>query len=141
MQCLNLGYQGRTLTDFCRALVANQVEVLIDVRLNPWSQRPEFRKTALQAVLAEHGVSYIHRKDAGNPYKPKTGEKLDFANCAKKYARYVEENPQVIDALLTILITRRTALLCYEANREECHRSILLSALKNRRKGIRVVDI
>jgi uncharacterized protein (DUF488 family) len=141
MRCLNLGYQGRTLADFCRALVANCVEVLIDVRLNAWSQRPEFRKSALQATLAEHGIRYIHCKNAGNPYRPKVGEKLDFLDCAKKYAQYVEENPQVIEALEAIIINHRSALLCYEAEKEECHRSILLSALVKRRKEIRIIDL
>lgn len=141
MRCLNLGYQGRTLADFCSALVANCVEVLIDVRLNPWSQRPEFRKSALQSTLAEHGIRYIHCKEAGNPYRPRKGEKLDFADCAKKYTQYVEENPKVIDNLEAVIMNHLSALLCYEAEREECHRSILISALTKRRKDIRVIDL
>jgi uncharacterized protein (DUF488 family) len=141
MRCLNLGYQGRALADFCSALVANCVEVLIDVRLNPWSQRPEFRKRALQSTLAEHGIKYVHCREAGNPFRPKDGEKLDFADCAKKYTQYVEDNPKVIDDLEAIILKHRSALLCYEAEREECHRSILITALTKRRKDIRVIDL
>jgi uncharacterized protein (DUF488 family) len=141
MRCLNLGYQGRTLADFCSALVANCVEVLIDVRLNPWSQRPEFRKSALQSTLAKHGIKYVHCREAGNPFRPGNGEKRDFADCAMKFAQYVEKNPKVIDNLEAIVMNHMSALLCYEEEREECHRNIHISALAKRRKDIRVIDL
>lgn len=141
MECLNLGYQGKSLAAFCNALIANSVKVLIDVRLNPWSQRPEFRKSALESALAEHGIKYVHCKEAGNPYRPQKGEKLDFADCAKKFGLYIEKNPTIIDRLEAILTNQVGALLCYEAQRSECHRGILIDALTERRKDIRIVDL
>jgi uncharacterized protein (DUF488 family) len=141
MRCLNLGYQGRSLKDFCNALAANCVKVLIDVRLNAWSQRPEFRKASLQSALAERGIEYIHYKEAGNPYRPKNGETLAFDECARQYAQYIEDNPKVIDTLEAIITEHLSALLCYEAERSECHRSILIDALMKRRKEIKVIDL
>jgi uncharacterized protein (DUF488 family) len=141
MRCLNLGYQGKSLENFCHTLVANCVEILIDVRLNAWSQRPEFRKSALQSALAGYGIEYVHCKEAGNPFRPKKGEKLDFTDCAKLYAQYVKDNPTIIDNLESIITKQVSALLCYEAEKEECHRSILIYALSKRRKDIEMIDV
>lgn len=141
MRCLNLGYQGKSLNEFCNALAANCVKVLVDVRLNAWSQRPEFRKSSLKSALAEHGIEYIHYKEAGNPYRPKNGETLGFDECARKYAQYIADNPKVIDTLESIITQNLSALLCYEAERNECHRSILIDALMVRRNDIRIIDL
>jgi uncharacterized protein (DUF488 family) len=141
MECVNLGYQHKSLANFCNVLVTNSVKVLIDVRLNPWSQRPEFRKSARESALAEHGIEYIHCKEAGNPYRPKKGETLDFTECAEKFTQYIELNPTVIDTLESIITSRVSALLCYEAHRDECHRGILIAALKERQADMTVVDL
>lgn len=141
MQCVNLGYQQKRLADFCDLLVTNGVQVLVDVRAVAWSQRPEFRKTALDSALAERGIEYVHCKIAGNPYRPKKGESMAFADCIRLYTRYLADNPQVIKTLAGIVVQKTSALLCYEASRDECHRGVLIKELSSSLPGLVVVDL
>jgi uncharacterized protein (DUF488 family) len=142
MKCLNIGYQGKSMDSFCDILVSNRVRLLIDVRANAWSQRPEFRKTALQNRLSKHGILYFHFKMAGNPYKPKKGEQLDFNECATKYLEHLHQNPVIIQTLESILTKQdNCALLCFESDVNQCHRGLLVNALQSRNKEFEAINL
>lgn len=141
MRCVNIGYQGKKLADFCKALAANQVQILIDVREAAWSQRPEFRKEALKRALAEHGIEYVHCKIAGNPFRPKKGETISLAECLERYTEHIEAHPAIVWALTKIITEKASALLCYEQKRAECHRGVLVDALTAALPGLVVVDL
>jgi len=141
MECLNIGYQGKSLQQFCDSLVAKGVQTLVDVRANAWSQRPEFRKRALQTALAERGIEYVHCKIAGNPHRPSKGETIEPDLCFALYAAHLESNPEILETLERIISERVSALLCYEARRDDCHRGILLTRLLGRCRSMRIVDL
>lgn len=50
MEILTFGYDGRRLESFVRHVEALQGFVL-DIRIRPWSQNPEWREEALRAAL------------------------------------------------------------------------------------------
>jgi uncharacterized protein (DUF488 family) len=137
----NIGYQGRSIADFCEDLVAAGVRVLIDVRANAWSQRPQYRKGYLQGALQEHGIEYVHCKAAGNPFRPKVGEPLDWRTCKTMYRRHLREHPEVVEAVESLVREPTAALFCYEAARDQCHRGVLLDALKKRQTDLVIVDL
>jgi uncharacterized protein (DUF488 family) len=134
MKCITIGYQGRNVDRMAEELAAVGAEVLLDVRAAAWSQRPEFRKTALAAALAKKGIRYVHESRAGNPFRPKGGAKLDWDVCARAYRAHLNANPSVIDRVLEVLQVSMTALLCYERAPSDCHRGVLIEEL-NRRHG------
>lgn len=127
--CFTIGYQGRSLDDLCGTLFNMGVEVLVDIRERAWSQRPEFRKRALEKGLASSGIAYEHFKDAGNPFRPRKGEVLAFSDCAEQYRQYLKENPDIVEGAQQRIGERSVAFFCYEANTAECHRSVLLEEL------------
>lgn len=127
-----LGYQGESLRALCERLLENDVELLIDVRERAWSHRPEFRKTALRTGLEASGIGYEHARSAGNPFRPRGGEKLDRDVCLRQYRDYLAENPEVVDELLALAKGRRVAFFCYEEKAEDCHRGVLVKALAAR---------
>ncbi len=142
LKCLNIGYQGKSISNFCDMLVLNKVDLLIDVRAKAWSQRPEFRKTALQNRLLEHGIFYVHFKMGGNPYKPKKGLQLDFKECAIKYLEYLNQNPVIIETLESIIAKNTNCvLMCFESDPNQCHRSLLLNALEIKNKAFQTVNL
>ncbi|MCK6557583.1 DUF488 domain-containing protein [candidate division KSB1 bacterium] len=141
MVCFNLGYQGRSLAELCSTLSENAVKILIDVREHAWSQRPEFRRVVLQNTLASHGISYLHCKMAGNPFRPRNGERLDFKVCAERYERHLTEVPEVLDELESVIKNQRCALFCYERERNSCHRDILLNALSVRNPKMKIINL
>lgn len=105
------------------------MEVLLDVRLVPWSQRPEYRKQALARELNKVGIEYVHLREAGNPFRPKKGEQKSLAQCVRDYKRHLEAAPAVLQMVAAAIRDRRSAFLCFEAKHRDCHRSVLLAAL------------
>lgn len=141
LACASVGYQGKSIDAFCALLVSANIRTLVDVRARAWSQRPVYRKGALTAALAKHGIDYVHCRNAGNPFRPKPGEKIDFAACEALYSKHLDEHPEVIDELEPLVSNGNVALFCYEAERSCCHRGVLLRALKQRHRGLVVTDL
>jgi uncharacterized protein (DUF488 family) len=141
LKCITVGYQNRKAHEMAEELAAAGAETLLDVREAPWSQRPEFRKTALQQVLEARGIRYEHQKAAGNPFRPRAGEKLTAQECARRYAAHLERNPWILDVVLKVLERSTTALLCYERHASDCHRGVLVEALLARRPGLEVLHL
>lgn len=139
--CASIGYQQRRVHDLCETLAAESVEILVDVRAAAWSQRPEYRKQALKKALSEHGIDYIHCKEAGNPYRPRRGQALEFDVCARMYAEHLRSNPEVVDHVSQLVAERVAALFCYESHRDHCHRGVIFEALKKRMPGLTVLDL
>jgi uncharacterized protein (DUF488 family) len=137
----SIGYQGKSISDFCRLLVENKVKVLVDVRERAWSQRPQYRKNALRESLLKSGIEYIHCKEAGNPFRPHKDEKLDFDLCAKQYQAYLNSKPDVINYLEDFSEKHASAVFCYEAERKNCHRGILIKRLVEKNPQIQCIDI
>lgn len=137
----NIGYQGRSIESFCQTLAAAGVSTLVDVRAAAWSQRPQYRKTALANALSVHGIEYIHCKIAGNPFRPRAGSDQTWQTCERLYSQHLDGRPEIVDALEELVLARPAALLCYEAQRSDCHRGVLLSRLIGRRPKVSVVDL
>jgi len=80
--------------------------------------------------LRQVGIRYEHFPLAGNPYRPQNGEPPDFNACAAKYQNYIASKPELVVALYHLLLDNRVAFFCYEADSEQCHRSVLVSTIK-----------
>ena len=141
MNIYSIGYEKKSIAEFCTLLQAASVGRLLDVRAAAWSQRPQFRREALRAALGEHGIEYVHCKAAGNPFRPKPGQEVEFGACREQFARHVAENPRIIEDLVPHVTSKPSALFCYESTRLRCHRGVLLDALTERIPQARVVDL
>lgn len=125
---VSVGYEGRSLCDFLQLLKAQGVTTVFDIRELPLSRRKGFSKTALRTRLLEEGIEYAHLKFAGNPYR-KQGATV--RECLALYKRHLDANPDVVARTVDELKTRgRVAVLCFEREHDQCHRSILLNALE-----------
>jgi uncharacterized protein (DUF488 family) len=141
MQIFSIGYERRAVSDFCRTLVGAKVDLLIDVRAAAWSQRPEYRKTALQTALQESGLEYYHCKAAGNPFRPKPGEVVSWLDCGARFAGHLNNHPEIVAQIWALAKGRKVALFCYEGKRDSCHRSVILAAMAKEQPSLRVVDL
>ncbi len=121
-----IGYEGRSLDDFVARLQSAGVDRVVDVRALPLSRRRGFSKTALREHLAEHGIEYVHIRAAGNPYRE---FKKDPERCLALYAKHLDGEPGVLDEVEEALKGHCSALLCFEARHEDCHRSVIAARL------------
>lgn len=131
-----IGYAGRTVPEFVQLLEDAGVDRVVDVRALPLSRRKGFSKTALGAALAKHGIEYVHLRAAGNPFRD---QKNDIKRCLTLYSGHLDKNPEVVTEVEAILNGHKAALLCFEADACECHRSIIVQRLlaKDPRRSVR----
>jgi uncharacterized protein (DUF488 family) len=144
MPLCTIGYERRSLDEYIDLLLANGVEVVVDVRETAWSHKPGFSKTAFSAGLETAGISYVHLRVAGNPkwLREAAG---DHAECLELYRSYVEHHPEILASLSEMLREhgighRRIALTCFERHPGDCHRGILAEAWAARHGG-RVIHL
>src|SRR5690348_13318769 len=128
MKLATIGYEKALQADVIAALKRADVEVLIDVRAVASSRRAGFSKSVLAASLAEAGIGYVHLRDLGTP-KPgrDAARKGHTEEMHVIFAAHMEE-PAAQVALAeacSIALDRKSALLCYEADVNGCHRKIL----------------
>ncbi len=127
-----IGYEQATQAAVVSALCDAGVEVLADVRYLPLSRRPGFSKGSLRTAVEEAGIAYRHFKPLGTPEEGRAAARRgDQATLARVYAGQLEL-PEALAAmaeLRALASEKRVALLCYERNAAECHRSLLYDAL------------
>ena len=131
-----LGYQGVDVSTYVQKLKAVGVGIVADVRETPWSHKRGFCKNILSSELSKAGIDYIHVKSAGNP-KENRRTAPDLAECLKRYKQYLATNPDGVADLVLVVRTaasqnRTVCLICFEKDVKDCHRSILVNAVKRR---------
>lgn len=127
-----IGYEQTTQNAVIAALQAADVEVLADIRYLPLSRRPGFSKSSLAAAVGEAGIEYRHFKHLGTPADGRAAARRgDHAVLGQVYAAQLElpEAMAGMAELRSLASERRTALLCYERDAAQCHRSLLIAAL------------
>lgn len=132
MRIAGIGYQGRSPDELVAALRAASIVTVIDVRELPWSRRPGFSRRRLEAHLADAGIGYLHLRAAGNPRENRKGGR-PVDECMRRYRAHLARIPEVLREILALAERGPTALLCYEAEGEACHRSVLLDELASLR--------
>src|SRR5512143_90911 len=128
MRLATIGYEKATQAAVIDRLKAAGVEVLIDVRAVAASRRAGFSKTLLAASLNAAGIGYVHLRQLGTPKpgrdaarKGRVGEMHEIFK-----AHMVEPGAQMeLAKAIEIAREKKAALLCYEANAGDCHRTIL----------------
>jgi uncharacterized protein (DUF488 family) len=130
-----IGYEGASLPAFLAALKAAGVTLLLDIRELPISRRKGFSKTPLSQALAAAGIHYQHERALGAPRRVR--HRLRADGDLKRYFADFREYLATQEALLDQLartLSGRVALLCFERNAAECHRSVVVASLAERLK-------
>jgi len=127
-----IGYEQATQAAVIGALRDAGVDVVADVRYLPLSRRPGFSKSSLKAAAEEAGIAYRHFKQLGTPAEGRAAARRgDHAELARIYGGQLElpDAMAQMAELHELACEKRVALLCYERDAAECHRSLLYDAL------------
>ncbi len=124
-----IGYQGADPDELARELVVNGVSAVIDTRLHPTSRRPAFRKEALRARLANYGVGYQSWPSLGAPkrIRPLAAQRRRLFRIASEAS--LRRTPAAVTDAIDLAQRETVALLCFELDPRECHRSILADTM------------
>jgi uncharacterized protein (DUF488 family) len=130
------GYEQSEPGEFLRRLQNHSVEMIVDVRDMPLSRKRGFSKNPLQALLAEVDIEYLHVKALGAPKELRdrlhnTGSWWEYV---KAYEQVLKKQTAEVDSLIKLAREKRIALLCFERNPAECHRSLVAREMEQRAK-------
>src|SRR4051795_11813100 len=132
LRIFTIGYEGTTVGEFLATLKDAGVERVIDVRALPLSRRPGFSKSPLRAALEEAGIEYAHLKALGTPAEGRAAARAGrHKDMARIYAGQLELPEAMAEGAQMIELARErpSALLCFEREPAQCHRTLLLDAL------------
>lgn len=137
-----IGYEGKTVDEFIDELIEHNIVRLIDVRELPLSRKNGFSKKALEKELRLAGIEYLSLTSLGAPKELRRDLRsnlMNFFEFARLYRRYLEEHIEELKVLEVYISTKTSALMCFEADWRECHRSIIAEFLE--RDGFEVVHL
>ena len=141
MRIFTIGYEGSTVPEFLAALQKAGVERVIDVRALPLSRRPGFSKSPLRAALQEAGIEYVHLKALGTPAEGRSAARAGRqADLERIYAGQLELPEAMAQSaqMLELTAEKPSALLCFERDPAQCHRTLLLDAVA---RDAEVIDL
>lgn len=133
-----IGYEGKDIDQFLNALVSDKIDLLIDVRRNPFSMNFIYIKDALQKKLKDLGIDYLHIPELGieSEERKNLNTKADYKELFAKYRQTLPLKEVYINRIIELGTTRRIALLCYEADCNFCHRGELAKVIKSRKHEV-----
>jgi uncharacterized protein (DUF488 family) len=137
-----IGYEGISVEEFVARLKRNRIALLLDVRELPLSRRRGFSKSALSKLVARAGIQYQHMRELGCPKPVRDRYRLDsdWAQYLKSFKEHLRSQSSAISALATLAKANRVALVCYEADPQMCHRTIVAQAAASK-NGATVVHL
>lgn len=143
MKLFTIGYEHATQPDVVDRLKAAGVRRLADVRAVASSRKAGFSKTVLAESLRAAGIDYVQLRELGTPKAGRQAVRHGHAEQMREiYAAHMTEpeSEAAFQRLRALARETPTALLCYEADHKDCHRSILSGRLA-REDGFEVVNL
>ncbi len=122
-----IGYEKISLDTFIQTLLLNGIQTLIDVRETTVSRRREFSKKSLAEALCKARIAYISIPEVGIPSEVRNEllKQGDHQDLLVWYRNNVLPNSGAYaNRVNDILKQGNTALMCYEKDPKECHRSV-----------------
>lgn len=137
----SIGYEGKTMKEFISLLEDNKIVELVDVRNNAFSWKRDFSRTSLSENLAISGIHYVNLPKLGAPpnIRVEIKENQNPNKFFSDYSRWLNSNNLDLNYLDIIARQRTSAMMCVEADFNNCHRKILGERLENR--GYEVIQL
>jgi uncharacterized protein (DUF488 family) len=104
-----------------------------DVRQLPLSRKKGFSKTALQEMLANKDIQYLHFQELGSPKKirdelHKSGNYFRFF---QEYQSNLSDKKELLRSIhLLITSGKKVTLLCFERDPKKCHRKVVADEIE-----------
>jgi uncharacterized protein (DUF488 family) len=138
-----IGFAQKTAERFFSLLTENQIELLIDIRLNNKSQLAGFTKgNDLEFFLKricncayKYCAKYAPTKEILNAYQKK---EINWDEYEKRYTELITKRGDYVIFHTDVLPFKRVALLCSEPTADQCHRRLLSELLQKSSEEIRI---
>lgn len=132
MTVFTIGYEGLDIGGFMSLLNKHDIGTVVDIRELPLSRKPGFSKTALANALNLAGLEYVHVFALGcpKPVRNRYREDSDWKRYTEGFLKHLKKQQDAIGALSDLVTVSNCVLLCYEADFNFCHRSMVADAVR-----------
>lgn len=132
MTIYTIGYEGIDIQQFFMLLKEHGIETVVDVRELPLSRKPGFSKKILTATLNLGGLEYTHLAALGcpKPIRDRYRADADWRRYKEGFLKYLKTQKDAIEELVALASSSNCALLCFEADFNYCHRSLVADVVK-----------
>ncbi|HOW13987.1 DUF488 family protein [Methanosarcina sp.] len=138
-----IGYEGRDIDFFLNVLIQNAIDVLVDVRKNPFSMKFDFTKNSLKNYLENSEIRYLHIPELGIEGE-KRKDLLTLKDYEKLFENYekttIKDHPELLDRITELSRSHRVALMCFEADVNMCHRGVIARNI-TQKENMKVLNI
>ncbi len=129
-----IGYEGITFENYINKLIHNDIDILCDVRKNPFSMKFGFSKNMLKHALENVGIKYIHIPELGieSEERQELNSLEDYKKLFLEYENTTlctKEAHNALESLKKLTSINKIALTCFEKDIEYCHRGIIAKKL------------
>ena len=133
-----IGYEKKDLDQFLNALVSNNIDLLIDIRRNPFSMNFIYIKDTLMKKLKDVGIDYLHIPELGieSEERKNLNTKADYEELFAKYQQVLPLKEVYINRIIELGTTKKIALLCFEADYDFCHRREVAKVIKSKKHEV-----
>jgi uncharacterized protein (DUF488 family) len=122
-----IGHSNLDISDFINLLLANKIELVVDVRSAPYSKLyPHFNRNPLEVSLTKNSIKYIF---LGDSVGGRSNNIKDYSKGRVMYKK-IAEKKEYISSINTIIQNSskyKIVLMCSEKEPLECHRTLLIS--------------
>jgi uncharacterized protein (DUF488 family) len=131
MTLYTIGYEGMEVEHFLAAVHLHGIQTVVDVRELPLSRKPGFSKKALSAHLMHAGLQYSHLPALGCPRAIRHRYRADgdWARYETAFLAHLKVQGSALAALSSKVSESPSALLCFEADAQHCHRTMVAAAI------------
>jgi uncharacterized protein (DUF488 family) len=132
MNVFTIGYEGLDIDGFMSLLAEHDIDTIVDVRELPLSRKAGFSKNALANLLNLSGREYVHMADLGCPKSVRDLYREDgnWKRYTEGFMKHLKTKDDAIAELSLLTSSANCALLCFEADSNFCHRSMVANAVR-----------
>jgi uncharacterized protein (DUF488 family) len=130
MNLYTLGYEGLDLTSFIARLKRAGVRQVVDVRELPLSRKKGFSKNGLASALQARGIPYTHMAALGcpKPIRNRYKHNGDWNSYRQDFLAHLKTQADTVLSVARLAREKAICLICFEADFEHCHRSLVARA-------------
>lgn len=129
---VSIGYEGRSVDEFLNELLKEKVQVLLDVRKNPFSRKFGFSRKKLIDYCGKLGIEYQHYPELGidGSLRKDLDTYEDYQSLFIEYDRGLDEKSDKIHGIIELAKKKKIALFCFERDPKYCHRNVIVERIR-----------
>ncbi len=141
-----IGFTKKSAQVFFESLKKNEIDVVLDIRLNNTSQLAAFAKSQdIEYFLRELcNIFYIHDTNfspTDETLKSYKSKEIDWKQYVEDFKKTMADR-EIRDYIKKHYnIDKKICLLCTEENANQCHRSLVANEFKAMNKDLKIIDL